>query len=266
MYEQIEGVLLEAVRTGGDYIRKHVGDHTAVQFKTSWSDLVTAVDKTVERQIRSLIQAHFPDHGFLGEEGGGGWDREYTWVLDPVDGTTNFAHTLPNYVCSLACYRGTEPLVAAVFDPNRQELFSARRGGGAYLNGARIHVDQASHLHESLICTNLMWDVREDRFKRLPRLQELGKEVRGIRSLGAAALEMCYVACGRLSAFIQYQLSPWDYGAAALLVTEAGGKITQMDGSPLDIRRKSSILATNSLLHDEISKFLVETPASAAKS
>lgn len=265
MYEEIERVLLEAVRTGGDYIRKHTGEHANVQFKTSWSDLVTVVDKAVERQIRTIVHSHFPDHGFVGEEEGGGWGREYTWVLDPVDGTTNFAHTFPAYVCSLACYKGTDPLVAAVFDPTRNELFTARRGGGAYLNGARIHVDQAATLHESLICTNLLWDTREDRFRRLPGLQELGRNVRGVRSLGAAALEICYVACGRVSAFIQYQLSPWDYGAAALMVTEAGGRITQMDGSPLNIRRKSSILATNGLLHDEILRLLKERPAAGAQ-
>jgi len=265
LYEKIERVLLEAVRTGGEYIRKHTGEHVNVQFKTSWSDLVTAVDKAVERQIRSIVHSHFPDHGFVGEEGGGGWDREYTWVLDPVDGTNNFVHTLPNYVCSLACYKGTQPLVAAVFDPNRDEMFTARRGGGAYLNGVRIHVDQAAHLHESLICTNLMWDMREDRFRRLPGLQELGRNVRGIRSLGAAALEICYVACGRVSAFIQYQLSPWDYGAAALMVAEAGGRITQMDGSPLDIRCKSSILATNGILHDELVQLLRERPVPDAQ-
>lgn len=256
MYEDLEQVLLEAVRAGGDYIRKHSGDRASVQFKTSWADLVTEVDKAVEQQIRSLIRNRFPDHGFLGEEGGGDWDREYTWVLDPVDGTTNFAHALPNYVCSLACYRGQDPIVAAVYDPNRDELFWARKGCGAYLNGTRIHVDRARHLHECLICTNLMWDLREDRFHRLPQLQELGKHVRGIRSLGAAALEIAYVACGRVSAFIQYQLSPWDYGAGALLVTEAGGTITRMDGSPLDVRQPGSVLATNGLIHEEIMRYL----------
>lgn len=255
MYEDIEAVLLEAVRTGGEYIVRHVAERADVQFKTSWADLVTAVDKAVERQIRSLIQHHFPDHGFLGEEGGGGWDREYTWVLDPVDGTTNFAHGLPNYVCSLACFRGVDPVAAAIYDPNRNELFFARKGGGAYLNGRPIHVDSAKQLHECLLCTNLMWDTRENRFYRLPHLLELGRNVRGIRSLGAAALEIAYVACGRVSAFIQYRLSPWDFGAGALLVTEAGGRITRMDGSPLDVTQAGSVLATNGLIHQEILQY-----------
>lgn len=241
--------MLHAVRSGGALIRSHTGKRMAVQFKTSWSDLVTEVDKAVEQTVSQALRSRFPDHGFVGEEGGGSWDREFTWVLDPLDGTTNFAHTLPNFVCSLACYRGQEALVAAIFDPNRDELFVARRGGGAFLNGEPVRVDAAGQLRESLIGTNLMWDVREDRFHNLPGLQELGRNVRGIRSLGAAALELAYVACGRLSGFVQYRLAPWDFGAGVLMVTEAGGTVSTIDGIPLDIRQKCSVLATNGRIH-----------------
>lgn len=250
--------MLEAVETAGDLIRAHTGERMTVEYKTGWADLVTEVDRAVEQAVKGRIHARFPDHGFLGEESGGAWNKEFTWVLDPVDGTTNFAHTLPNYVCSLACYRGLEPLVAAVYDPNRSERFTARRGGGAWLNGAPIHVDPASRLEESLLGTNLMWDTREDRFARLPGLQELGRHVRGIRSLGAAALELAYVACGRLSAFVQYRLAPWDFGAGMLLVTEAGGAISQFDGSAIDIRRPSSVAASNGRLHGEVLRYLRE--------
>lgn len=258
MIQELEQALLDAVRSAGATMKSHTGERMAVQFKTSWSDLVTEVDQQVEKTISEAIRTRFPDHGFFGEEGGGVWDREYTWVLDPLDGTTNFAHTLPNFVCSLACYRGQEALVAAVYDPSRDELFSARKGEGAFLNGARIQVDPAAELRESLVSTNLMWDMRGDRFHNLPGLQELGRNVRGIRSLGAAALELAYVACGRISGFVQYRLGPWDFGAGALLVTEAGGKVSRLDGSPLDITQKGGVVASNGRIHEAMLQHLHE--------
>ncbi len=252
MHEELLQAVIDAVRTAGAIMRSHTGQRMTVQYKTSWSDLVTVVDKEVEAAVKQAIRERFPDHGFVGEEGGGGWDKEYTWVLDPLDGTTNFAHTLPNFVCSMACYRGQEAQVAAIYDPNREEIFTARRGGGAFLNGARIQVDPSASLRESLIGTNLMWDMREGRFEWLPGLQELGKHVRGVRSLGAAALELAYVACGRYSGFTQYRLAPWDFGAGAFLVTEAGGTVTRMDGSPLDITQPCSVVASNGRIHQEM--------------
>jgi myo-inositol-1(or 4)-monophosphatase len=252
MLDRLEHAMLEAVRTGGALIRSKTGTRMTVQYKTSWSDLVTEVDTGVEQAVRQVIGRLFPDHGFLGEEGGGGWEKEYTWVLDPVDGTTNFAHTLPNFVCSLACYRGREAQVGAIYDPSRDELFTAVRGQGAFLNGARIQVDPAATLQESLVATNLMWDLREGRAHLLPGIQELGRNVRGIRSLGAAALEMAYVACGRLSAYMQWRLSPWDFGAGALIVAEAGGTVTQMDGAPVDITQASSVVCSNGKIHDAV--------------
>lgn len=253
---QLEQTLLEAVRLGGAIMKSWTGQRMTVQYKTSWSDLVTEVDRAVEEAIRKLISQRFPDHGFLGEEGGGGWEQAYTWVLDPLDGTTNFAHTIPNFVCALACYKGQEAQVAAVYDPNRDELFSARRGAGALLNGIRIQVDPAATLHESVIGTNLMWDMRDNRFHNLPGLQELGRQVRGVRSIGAAELELAYVACGRYSGYTQYQLAPWDFGAGALLVAEAGGRVTQLDGSPLDITRPCGVVASNGRIHEEMLKYL----------
>jgi myo-inositol-1(or 4)-monophosphatase len=260
MLDHLEQVLLEAVRTGGSLIRSKTGSRMTVQYKTSWSDLVTEVDTGVEQAVRQVIAGHFPDHGFLGEEGGGGWEQEYTWVLDPVDGTTNFAHTLPNFVCSLACYRGQEAQVGAIYDPSRDELFTAMRGRGAQLNGLPIHVDLAATLQESLVGTNLLWDLREGRIHMLPGIQELGRNVRGIRSLGAAALEMAYVACGRLSAYMQWQLSPWDFGAGALIVAEAGGKVTQMDGAPVDITHSGSVVCSNGKIHEAVLACLKVVP------
>lgn len=256
MKERLKETLVAAISEGGALMRQRVGRGMAVKFKTSWADLVTEVDGLVEERVQSLVKERFPDHGFLGEEGGGGFDQPFTWVLDPVDGTTNFAHTLPNFVCSLACYHGREALVAGIYDPSRDELFIAARGEGATLNGQLIRVDEAASLQESLICTNLMWDVREDRFQRLTQLQELGKRVRGIRSLGASALELAYVACGRVSGFTQYRLGPWDYAAGALLVTEAGGRVTRLDGGPVDVTGPSSIVASNGRIHDEMLRYL----------
>jgi myo-inositol-1(or 4)-monophosphatase len=256
MLDALEQALLEAVRAGGALIKSKTGSRMTVEYKTNWADLLTEVDPAVEQAVKAMILERFPDHGFVGEEGGGGYDREYTWVLDPLDGTTNFAHTLPNFACSLACYRGQEAQVAATYDPMRDELFTARRGGGAFLNGYTIAVDPAPVLRESLVATNLMWDLREGRAHLLPGIQALGCEVRGIRSLGSAALEMAYVACGRISAYLQYSLAPWDFAAGALLVAEAGGKVTTMDGSPLDITQRSTVVTSNGRIHDEVLKYL----------
>lgn len=250
--------MLEAVRLGGSLIRAGTGQESRISFKTSWADLVTEVDQEIERQIRRLIQRRFPDHGLVGEEEGGGWDRPFTWLLDPLDGTTNFAHGLQASVCSLACYRGQEPLVGAVYDPFREELFAARAGGGATRNGAAIRVDPTPHLQESLIGTNLIWDTREGRFHRLPGLQHLGAHVRGIRSLGAAALELAYVACGRFTGFVQIGLGPWDYAAGQLLVREAGGQVTRLDGSATEITQPGDILASNGRIHAQALALLQE--------
>lgn len=256
MLDPLEQVMLLAVRAGGEIMKASTGRRMTVQYKTSWSDLVTEVDRRVEREIQAMIRARFPGHGFLGEEEGGGFDQEYTWVLDPLDGTTNFAHTLPNFACSLACYRGGEGLVGAIFDPNRNELFTARRGEGARLNGAPIRVDEAQSLQESLIGTNLLWDMRENRFHRLPGLQELGRRVRGVRSIGSAALELAYVACGRYSGFTQWQLAPWDFCAGALIVQEAGGRVTQLSGIPLDPTGPCSVVASNGRIHADMLSLL----------
>lgn len=252
MLDDLEQVMVSAVRQAGAIMLSHSGRRIAVEFKRSWSDLVTEVDRAAEEAVRSLIRASFPDHGLVGEEGGGGWEREFTWVLDPLDGTTNFAHTLPNFACSLACFRGPEPLVGAVYDPNRDELFTARRGAGANLNGSPIAVDPARSLRESIIGTNLLWDVRAGRDPNLDGLQRLAREVRGIRSIGSAALELAYVACGRYTGFAQYSLAPWDFAAGALLVAEAGGSVTQRDGSPLDPTSPCSVVASNGTLHAEM--------------
>ena len=137
----------------------------------------------------------------------------------------------------------------------------AVRDGGTYLNGSRVQLDPAERLQESIIGTNLLWDMREGRFPSLPGLQELGRSVRAIRSLGAAALELAYVACGRYSGFAQYRLAPWDFGAGALLVLEAGGAVTQLDGSPLDITRSGSVVASNGRIHGQMLRYLQQGPS-----
>ncbi len=255
MIDAIKATLVEAVRAAGATMQQRVGQVT-VQYKTSWSDLVTEVDRAVEEAVFDLVKHRFPEHGMLGEEGGGAFDREYTWILDPLDGTTNFAHSLPNFVCSLACCRGKEAVAGAIYDPSRDELFLAIKGEGATLNGHPIRVDGAGVLREALIGTNLLWDLRENRFFSLPELQNLGRQVRGVRSLGAAALELAYVACGRLTGFAQYQLSPWDFAAGALLVAEAGGQVSQFDGSPIDMSLPSTVVASNGRVHGELISFL----------
>lgn len=256
MAQELELIAIEAVRLGGAVIRRMTEGRPAVETKSAWYDLVTAVDKAVEEAVADLIERRYPDHGFLGEEGLRGRPGDTVWILDPIDGTTNYAHTLPNFVVSLACYRGTEGLTAAVYDPSRNELFHGSPGRGARLNGDPIGVDPAANLSESVISTNLLWDRRPGGYKDRPQLQEMAAQVRGVRSLGAAALELCYVACGRLSGFAQGMLGPWDYAAGALLVTLAGGRATDLEGNPLPILKPSTVLATNGRLHSEMMPYL----------
>jgi len=214
-------------------------------------DLVTEADIAVERMFRDLIAGRFPDHQVLAEELG---DRPVAptgpcWVFDPIDGTTNFAHGLPIFCASLGFEIDGVPMVAAVFDPNRQELFTAERGGGAYLNGRPLHVSGTRRLVDAVVVTGFPYDVH-DRVEEIVGLfgAFVGR-ARAVRRLGSAAIDLCYVAAGRMDGFWERDLKPWDLAAGTLIVAEAGGRVTGMDGTPFTSRRPDT-LATNGYLHD----------------
>jgi myo-inositol-1(or 4)-monophosphatase len=216
-------------------------------------DLVTEIDLEVERGFRALIGERFPRHVVLGEEFSEMRDRagvpEYCWVFDPVDGTTNYAHGLPIFCSSLALEIRGVPSVAAVYDPTRQELFTAERGQGAWLNGAPLRVSSAVTLIDSLLCTGFPYHVQQDAHRLVGLFAEFLGVSRAVRRLGSAAIDLCYVAAGRLDGFWEESLQPWDVAGGALIVQEAGGRVTDLAGGPYT-SRAGNLVASNGGIHD----------------
>jgi myo-inositol-1(or 4)-monophosphatase len=226
-------------------------DHLRVEKKGA-IDLVTQVDRDVETMFRALIAARFPDHIVLAEEfeirGDRHRDAEYTWVFDPVDGTTNYAHGLPIFCCACSLERDGQPIVAAIYDPCRRELFTAERGLGAWLNGAPMRVSSADALIDALLCTGFPYSVQTDSGFLLALFGDFIRRARAVRRLGSAAIDLAYVAAGRLDGFWEVQLNPWDISAGALMVEEAGGSVTSLAGGPFD-SRQGEVVASNGRIH-----------------
>jgi myo-inositol-1(or 4)-monophosphatase len=218
-------------------------------------DLVTEIDLAIERAFRAMIEGRFPGHAVLGEEFEASGDREATprfcWVLDPIDGTTNYAHGVPIFCASLALEIDGVPVVAAVYDPNRRELFTAERGAGAWLNGVPLRVSGAATLIDSLLVTGFPYNVHQDGSHLIELFADFMSRSRAVRRLGSAALDLCYVATGRFDGFWEAKLQPWDMAGGALIVEEAGGRVTTVDGGPFT-SRAGSVLATNGHIHGEM--------------
>ena len=235
----------QMARFGGDL---RIGKKGAI-------DLVTEMDLEIERAFRAMIAERFPGHAVLGEEFEASGDREatprYCWVLDPIDGTTNYAHGLPIFCASLAFEIDGEAVVAAVYDPNRRELFTAEKGLGAWLNGTPLRVSQAAALIDSLLVTGFHYNIQRDPTHLIELFGEFISRSRAVRRLGSAALDLCYVAAGRFDGFWESKLQPWDVAGGALIVQEAGGRVTTVDGSPFT-SRTGSVLATNGRIHAEM--------------
>jgi myo-inositol-1(or 4)-monophosphatase len=249
---------IEAVVRAGDVQLAHFGRAMRVDKKGA-IDLVTEVDVAVERMFRALVAERYPEHQVLAEEMGGSADVPPgpCWVFDPIDGTTNFAHGLPIYCASLALEVNGVAQVAAVYDPNRRELFTAELGGGAFLNGRPLRVSSAETLLDAMLVTGFPYDVHS----RVEEVMELfgaflGR-ARAVRRLGSAAIDLCYVAAGRLDAFWERDLKPWDVAGGALIVAEAGGRVTNLTGAPFTSRGKD-VLATNGHLHGAMQSVIDE--------
>lgn len=221
-----------------------------VRTKTSFSDLVTEVDALCEAEIRRIILAAYPDHAILGEEDGQVGNSEYLWVVDPLDGTVNYAHRYPVYCASVALEVRGVRMVAAVYDPTRRELFTATQGGGAFLNGVRLSVSQTPYLKSpALVSTGFPYNVDTERSNLgyLEKMLALGIPV---RRPGAAALDLCNVAAGRMDAYWELGLKRWDAAAGSLMIEEAGGIVSDLGGQPTPYGRM--IVAANSQLHAEL--------------
>jgi myo-inositol-1(or 4)-monophosphatase len=218
-------------------------------------DLVTEVDLECERLCRRIIAERFPSHDILAEELSAGPNEQsrasYRWVFDPLDGTTNYAHGLPIFCSSLALEIDGRAEVAAIFDPTRQELFTAERGEGAFLNGKPLTVSKAPTLMEALLVTGFPYDVHTKAAGLVAMFGAFLSRARAVRRLGSAALDLCYVAAGRFDGFWEQQLRPWDVAAGALIVVEAGGRVSGMDGSRFD-PVAAHLVASNGHIHDEM--------------
>lgn len=258
---------IEAVRRAGRMQLEALGGGFAVR-KKGVIDLVTEVDLAIERAFRELIADRYPDHDVLGEEFGapaaGRPPARHCWIFDPIDGTTNFAHGLPIFCASLALEIDGEMTVAAVYDPTRDELFTAERGGGAWLNGERLAVSATDRLVDSLLVTGFPYTVHEEAEEMLGLFGAFISSSRAVRRLGSAALDVCYVAAGRMEGFWERGLGPWDIAAGALLVEEAGGRLSDLNGGPF-VLRTGRLLASNGRVHDEMLGTIARDAAERAR-
>ena len=227
------------------------GSHLRVDKKGA-INLVTDVDVEVERMFRALIGERFPDHDVLAEEmGGQRTGATHRWIFDPLDGTTNYAHGLPLFCSAAALEIDGVPAVGAVFDPNRRELFTAEHSVGAWCNGEPIKVSNATALIDSLLVTGFPYDIRERTDEILGLFAGFLREARAVRRLGSAAIDLCWVAAGRMDGFWEQGLQAWDTMAGALMVQEAGGRVSALDGGPWD-PHGGRVLASNGHVHEEM--------------
>jgi len=256
-------------REAGALLMHYFQKHIKIEYKGD-ADLVTAADRASEALIRERIQQQFPGHDVLGEEQGlNDQGSDYRWYVDPLDGTTNFAHGYPVFCVSMAlehrelerreserraskqqAEKQAQRIAGVVYDPTRDELFSAEQGKGAHLNGAAIRVSQAAHLKESLLATGFPSHKRHKN-PNIHFYHQITLRTHGVRRAGSAALDLCNVASGRFDGFWEFNLNPWDTAAGVLIVEEAGGKVSRFDGSPFEIDSRET-LGSNGLLHDAL--------------
>jgi len=250
---------VEAVVRAGDIHLAKFGTGVRIDKKGA-IDLVTEVDLEVERMFRAMIAERFPAHDVLAEElGGTSTGARHRWVFDPLDGTTNFAHGVPIFCASLALEIDGQAEVGAVYDATRQELFTAERGVGAWLNGDPLRVSQTNEILDALLVTGFPYTVHETPQRFMPVFTAFVSRARAVRRLGSAAIDLCYVAAGRMDGFWEESLQPWDTRAGALIVEQAGGCVTGMDGQPW-VPANGHILASNGALHDAMLAILRGAP------
>lgn len=254
-------IALAAARAGGKVLQDLLPADRAITFKQSGIDLVTDADRQAEEAIVTCIRSHCPDDTILSEERGAEMGRSpYRWIVDPLDGTTNYTHRFPIYCVSVAVEAGGEVLAGAVYDPTRDEMFAAQRGRGARLNGHRLHVSTESDLEAALLATGFPYDIRTRERNNLKQFADLSRRARAVRRPGSAALDLCYVAAGRLDGYWELSIGAWDVAAGALIVEEAGGRLSRVNGAPYDILC-GEVVASNGRIHATLLAALQESLA-----
>lgn len=239
----------------GEMLRENIDASARIFFKGA-VDLVTNFDNRAQKMIFNHLSASFPDHDFWAEEGlSKEKGKDFRWIIDPLDGTTNYVHSLPIFCVSIALEKRGKVVLGVVYDPMREEMFSAVKKRGAFLNGKRIRVSSVDDLDKSLVATGFPYDLRESDVNNVDHFNNFLIRVQAIRRCGSAAMDLCYVACGRFDGFWELKLKPWDMAAGALIVKEAGGRISNFQNREFSIFG-SEILATNSLIHHQMIEVL----------
>ncbi len=254
-------IATEAALAAGAVLQSFCGKLSEIQEKGRSGDLVTEADKASEAVILEILNRHVPDHAILAEESGklGNASSKYLWAIDPLDGTTNYAHQYPFACVSIGLLIEGIPQIGVIFDPFHDELFRAAKGLGATRNRRAIEVSQISELTKSLLVTGFAYDRRETTDNNYAEFCHLTHLTQGVRRSGSAALDLAHVACGRLDGYWERGLSPWDVAAGVVILSEAGGQVTAYDGSPFEIN-SGRVLATNGKIHAELSDALLKTP------
>jgi myo-inositol-1(or 4)-monophosphatase len=251
---------MRAAREAGAILQDYAARGFQIEHKGR-INLVTEADLASERHIKGLIASHYPNHRILAEESGvsAHSSDEYCWIIDPLDGTTNFSHAFPCYAVSIGVEYKGRSVAGVIYDPTRDEMFAAESGAGATCNGRRIMVSDIERLENALLVSGFPYDVRERMNEYLPAWREFLRHAQGVRRFGAAAIDMAYVAIGRLEGFWEYGLNAWDTAAGWVIIEEAGGRVTKLDGSPFD-NHTPSLLCTNGKVHDEMLDVLRALP------
>ncbi|MBI4410933.1 MAG: inositol monophosphatase [Deltaproteobacteria bacterium] len=245
----------EVAKESGRIQRSNLGKIRHIEYKGE-INLVTEVDRACEKRVIERIQRIYPDHDILAEEGGGKrTSSEYKWIIDPLDGTTNYAHGYPLFCTSIALEHKGEIVLGVVYEPNHDELFAAEKGKGSFLNGKRIHVSPEEKIGRGMLATGFAYDIKKNNRSTLDHFKNMLLSAQAVRRDGVAAVDLCYVACGRYDGFWEINLFPWDVGAGYLIVKEAGGEVTDFAGKEFSVYAKE-ILATNGLIHDQMTKVL----------
>jgi myo-inositol-1(or 4)-monophosphatase len=245
----------ELAREAGALLMSFFGK-VAIEYKGE-VDLVTQADRRSEELIVGRIRKQWPDHDLIGEEGSRReTGSDFRWYVDPLDGTTNFAHGFPVFCVSMALEHRGERIAGVVYDPTRNEMFAAEKGAGSRLNGAPIHVSKTARLAESLVATGFP-SYKRHKNPNIHFYHQITLRTHGVRRAGSAAIDLCYVACGRFDAFWEFNLNSWDTAAGVLLVQEAGGRVTSFSDAPFNIDSRE-VLATNTLVHAEMLKEMGE--------
>lgn len=258
LLSRLTSIAILAAQTAGEVLKRGFDTTLVTSSKEGKHNLCTDYDEKVEKLIISFIKDHFPDHTFLGEEFGvqGENPQSIHWIIDPIDGTVNFAHSIPVFTISIAATFQGKVLSGVVLNPMSNELFVAEKGSGAYLNGTRLSVSKATILADSFLATGFPYNTNENPRGCIDHFISFAKLGVPIRRLGSAALDLCYVAAGRYDGFWEVSLKPWDFAAGMLIIEEAGGMITDYDKNPLLADEESTIIASNGHIHDHIANFL----------